>query len=140
MNSETTPSVQTPAGIAVQGLAGFVMTLAIVAAPRTRTDRIGLGFYFRPILPTLCGFLQEMQTFPRRNEKKCAQVAIAVEVSQEEIKAAARVADFPATAKLASPIAQKGPWQREAGFCQGQGKCKPNSSKGAPPDSAAQPA
>lgn len=66
------------------------MTLAIVAAPRTRTDRIGLGFYFRPILPTLCGFLQEMQTFPRRDEKRCAQVAIAVEVSQEKIKAAAR--------------------------------------------------
>ena len=94
MNSETTPSVQTPAGIAVQGLAGFVMTLAIVAAPRTRTDRLGLGFYFRPILPTLCGFLQEMQTFPRRDEKRCAQVAISVEVSQEKIKAAARVADF----------------------------------------------
>jgi hypothetical protein len=43
MNKETTPSVQTPAGIAVQGLAGFVVTFAIVAALELAPTELAWG-------------------------------------------------------------------------------------------------
>jgi hypothetical protein len=43
MNNETTPSVQTPAGIAVQGLAGFVVTFAIVAALELALTELACG-------------------------------------------------------------------------------------------------
>jgi hypothetical protein len=109
MNNETTPSVQTPAGIAVQGLAGFVMKFAIVAALELALTELAWG--------SISGLYCPCRRLPFN---KFATKACATDIGEDQLPIHNK--SIRSSIPIEGAAASKNPRQREVGFLPGEGE------------------